>query len=386
MRYPTTSELEAALFAKLEASTAGNARAMTATIVGVSDAPEAQALDDVISTLMGRRPVRVLHLRSDSSEDHRSWASARCSMDRQSRGVCFEDIYIESPDDSALESRVWGPLVIRELPALLLWTLDLRLLSGCGYDCAQRTDLTIIDGSRACAARHLDPRSCAEILRSAAEGEASAASGGNAGADAALQGIVLADLAWERLLPLRWAFSRLFDGPYAADLEGIEDLRIEGLDPWAAELFSAWVKDRLAILGSKSLGGQNAIRIYSLDREQVAPGSRTTGPRITGPRITGSAPIASDPIGPDSGKAASLRGGAEPWGCGKPWEGSLECGLSRGRTCSVRSVGQFQGRLTFSDGRTLDLVFPENGLGTILERLVDAPVGDPLYMRALGAI
>ncbi len=233
MTHPKTSELERELVSRLREIASGNARAMAATVVVVSEAAEAEAADAVVDRLMGKRPARVLHLRGYASEGFKSWSSARCSLDRQSRGVCFEDIYLESPDDSAYESRIWAPFVVRELPALLFWNLGPKLLSSCDYDCADRVDLTFVDGTK-------------DIARfgSAIDSYASAAL-------AAIEETSgFADLAWERSLPLRLAASRLFDGE-AADLASVDAVRIRAGDEWSAALLRGWIESRLGKRGER---------------------------------------------------------------------------------------------------------------------------------------
>lgn len=235
MTYPKTSELERELISRLRESASGNARAMAATVVVVSEADRAESADAVVDRLMGKRPARVLHLRGFSEAGFKSWSSARCSLDRQSRGVCFEDIYLESPDDSAYESRIWAPFVVRELPALLFWNLGPKLLSSCDFDCADRVDLTFVDGSRDIAhfGGGIDSYASASL---AAIEETSG----------------FADLAWERSLSLRLATARLFDGSgRGADLDSVEAVRIRAGDEWSASLLRGWIESRLGKRGER---------------------------------------------------------------------------------------------------------------------------------------
>lgn len=316
MSYPKTSEMERELVSRLRDSASGNARAMAATVVALSDAASSDEVDSLVDSLMGRRPARVLHLRGGVGTEFRSWASARCALDRASRGVCFEDIYLESPDDAAFEGRLWGPFVVRDLPALLIWTLGPGRLLSCDYDCVERVDLTIIDGSRDLAARLSDSgRYCREVL-SAAE---------STGA--------LADLAWERSVSLRYAAARLFDGAGARDLESIRSVRISGTDRWTALLTAGWLRSRLAGVSFEV--------------------------------------VLDDAADPRALPAVQFR--------------IAESGGGRREASAVFSSPR-QGRLEFADGRRMELSFPDAGPGTILSRLVDAPVADPLYGAALSSL
>jgi len=202
MNIPKSSILERELVSRIRDSAregeSATARAMAATVIVASDSIRAASADATIDRLMGRRPARVLHVRSGSEGPSRAWTSARCALDRASRGVCFEDIFIESPDEEALDPRIWGPFLIRELPAILFWNFGPGALTecGCGPFCAERVDLVVADGS-------LD----FNFIQG----------GGDAPVrnfiDAILQTIADApaysDLAWERLENLRLAVARL---------------------------------------------------------------------------------------------------------------------------------------------------------------------------------
>lgn len=317
MSHFNPSTLERELVAQLRESSADNARAMAATVVVVSSAEEAPALDALVDSLMGRRPARVLHLRGNVSTGFKTWSSARCSLDRQSRGVCFEDIFIETPDDSAYEGRIWGPLVIRELPALLIWTLGAGYLLSCGYDCADRVDLTIIDGEQDIRSNNLSPKEYRDQVASVLD---------SIGA--------LVDLSWERSLPIRHAAARLFDGAFADRLNYLERVRIQGFDPWTTALLGGWIRDRLSF------------------RE--------------GAMVIDTVPLHSP---------------GQKQGIGFLLSGSTE-------KTSVEFIDPWHGQLQFFDGRSIDLSFSSSGFGSsesgaILERLVDAPVADPLYRRAV---
>jgi hypothetical protein len=317
MSHFNPSILERDLIAQLRESSADNARAMAATVVVVSSAEEAAVLDDLVDSLMGRRPARVLHLRGNAPLGFKTWSSARCSLDRQSRGVCFEDIFVETPDDSAYEGRIWGPLVIRELPALLIWTLGAGYLLSCGYDCADRVDLTLIDGQRDIRSLGLSPKEYRNQVASVLE---------SIGA--------LVDLTWERSLPVRHAASRLFDGPFADGLHSVERIRIQGFDPWTTSLLGGWIRDRLSF--------REGLMVFDI----VPPNPEGQKQRI------------------------------EFFLAGSPQSGSVEF------------IDPRHGQLQFFDGRSIDLSFASSGFGSsdsgaILERLVDAPIADPLYRRAI---
>lgn len=229
MNYPKNSALERELVASLRESASGNARAMAATIVSAGPASDSIRAEALVDTLMGRRPARILHLRTrtGAAEPFSAWASARCSLDRQNRGVCFEDVYIESADDGAVDPRSWGAFVLRELPALLLWFIPLGACPDCLGDWEDKIDLVVFDGS-ADPSSASDPRAFARSVRAAF-----------AGAPA------LGDFAWERLERVRTAVARLFDPPAAlGGAREIASVSVSAADPWSRALLAGWISSR----------------------------------------------------------------------------------------------------------------------------------------------
>lgn len=308
--YPKTSELEQELIARLKENAGGNARAMSATIIALSSKAYAEEVDRWIESLMGRRPARLLHLRGYSKDGLHSWSSARCALDRQDRGICFEDVYIETPDDGAYQGRIWGPLILRELPAILVWTLGPEALNSCEYDCVERVDLTIINGSW--DLKHYKRGLAA--YRDAVVGALHAAN-------------PLVDLTWEQLLPLRYALSRLFDPPNTGDVEQLRDISIRVSDPWALHLLKGWIQDR----------------------------TRGKGVRIDG---------VLDPEYPDL-------------------TGTISCTFSDGSASSLEILKPKTAELRYRDGKELQVSLPDSSFGAIFERIIDTPVVDPLYKRAI---
>ncbi|TCW60636.1 OpcA/G6PD domain-containing protein [Treponema sp. J25] len=224
-----SSLIEKELYRKVEEATGSNARAMSATIVGLSSFQDASVLDGHINTLLGRRPVRVVHLRGNSPGENRYWIEARCSLDRHNRGVCLEDIYIETPDDHAYYGRVWGGLTIRELPVLLYWRLPTSLLASCQYDCIQRSDVIVFESAEDIQKLGMKGADYLSHLRTLITA-----------------GYPLVDLTWELLWPHRFALSRLFMTPYHEQLAHIRRITVHSKSEWQGALFARWCKERLS--------------------------------------------------------------------------------------------------------------------------------------------
>lgn len=330
VNYPKSSELERELVSRLRESASGNARAMAATVVVAGRASDAASGDALVDKLMGRRPARIIHLRTqvpDVPDGFRAWSSARCSLDRQNRGVCFEDIYIESANEAAADARSWSPFVMRELPALLLWRFPVAALTDTEGDCAERVDLVVVDGGA-------DPF----FPREGAVGYARMAFGAQETISA------FADLAWERGEGLRTATARLFDAPgNPAVLSSLTGVEVSGPDPWSAALHAAWLASRLGFSGDRS----------SVDG--------------SGPWTSASGASMRVDIGAARFPSCVLR-------------------FSDGGAASASFSGPGECVLRFVDGGGLEMLFPAPDDGAVLARLIDAPLADPLYAKALSAL
>ncbi len=202
----------------LEASS-GRPRAMSATVVVLDPRPqENQNSESTLSNLIiGRRPIRLIHALPFSDEE-RIWADTRCSLDRQSRGVCIEDIVIATCKEEALDDALWSPFLIRDLPALAYWkggeeglVEELTRISG-------RVDFCLFDGE------DLDGTKESKLALMQKLWE---------------KNIAFGDLAWERLQSLRIQVARI------AKEEGeITSLSFNISAPWAEALFKHWLLER----------------------------------------------------------------------------------------------------------------------------------------------
>lgn len=329
MNYPKSSELEKDLVSRLRETASGNARAMTATVVVAASAADAARGDALVDKLMGRRPARIIHLRtlSDVSEGFRAWSSARCSLDRQNRGVCFEDIFIESSGEAAADPRSWSPFVMRELPALLLWRFPVAALRESSADCSERVDLVVADGGDDPTFARSGAVAYARIVR-----------------EVCARVPAFADLAWERGENMRTATARLFDAPGAAGTAGrIVSLESSGPDPWGVSLHAAWVASALGWKGEPT----------SIDGS--GPWSRKDGASV----------------------AVAINAGAFP---------SCSIRFADGGSVSAVFRNDREALLTFSDGSTLEMLFQAPDDGNALARLIDAPVPDPLFYKAVSAL
>ncbi len=328
MSLSRTSVLERELLDRLRELSPGNARAMAATIVAISDADGASRIDTLVDSLMGRRPARVIHARAHvAGGEDRSWSSARCSLDRQRRGVCFEDLYIETGSARAWDTRIWSDLVIRELPALVLAAAEDFPTPEGAKDFLNFADLLLVDPEGLGIPR-ADPLLFFRRIET----------------------LPLVDLTWERLLPVRMAVSRLFEGDdHVERLSLLKTVRIRGLKPWSASLTAAWLATRLGLHAPKAPPALDGV---------VGSG---TWVRPTGSPVNLEIDLSGGNVGVDFGFGDSAL---------------MELSFPTEREAVLIRPPAPDTRLSF----------PKPDDGAILARLLDAPLVDPLYADALAAL
>ncbi|HVP17877.1 MAG TPA: glucose-6-phosphate dehydrogenase assembly protein OpcA, partial [Spirochaetia bacterium] len=79
-------------------------------------------LDSALQYMLGRRPARIITIDRVESAKTDVMVSGRCFPDRRNRGVCFEEVRIESGNDGLGEDPgAWAPLLIRDLPVFAWW-------------------------------------------------------------------------------------------------------------------------------------------------------------------------------------------------------------------------------------------------------------------------
>ncbi len=194
----------------------------------------ADPVETMLQFLLGKRPARIITIRRAGSLKTEAWVSGRCFPDRRNRGVCFEEVQIESGDDGVgADPGVWAPLVIRDLPvfawmpdslpdAAAQWTPALVGSTGL-------VDKLLVDSSRGSGAEALSIGAL-QGLR-----------------DAAADGFLVSDFSWRRGRVLREQSARAFDPAEMRPLlSAVKSVRLYGGSRMEAWLFFQWLGVRLA--------------------------------------------------------------------------------------------------------------------------------------------
>ena len=220
-------------------------------------APEPGAADHVetaLQYLLGKRPARIITIHRARSPHTEAWVSGRCFPDRRNRGVCFEEVRIESGDDRVgADPGAWAPLVIRDLP-VFAWMPDslqdgatkwTAALSGS----AGLIDKLLVDSSRSPAQEAASMRTIQDLR------------------DAAADGFLVADFSWRRGRVLREQSARAFDPAEMRPLlSSVKSVRLYGGSRMEAWLYFQWLVSRLG---------------RSVDADHAWEGPLTEGFRLT---------------------------------------------------------------------------------------------------------
>lgn len=187
--------------------------------------------ETALQYMLGKRPARIITITRARAPRTEVWVSGRCFPDKRNRGVCFEEVRIESGDDGVgIDPGAWAPLLIRDLP-VFAWIPD-----GLGTDegswegallkAAGLIDKLLVDSAR------LAGGSALSALRELGERTAGA--------------FLLSDFSWRRSRILREQTARAFDPPGMRPfLASVQSVRLYGGSEFEASLFFLWLRVRL---------------------------------------------------------------------------------------------------------------------------------------------
>ncbi len=195
----------------------------------------ADPVESALQYLLGRRPARIITIINGNEERTEAFVSGRCFPDKRNRGVCFEEVRIDSGRDGlGRDPGVWSPLVLRDLPVYAWmpeaspgddpWGPTLRQAGGI-------IDKLFVDSSRALSADEAadGALSFLRALRTRTAGIP-----------------LFADFAWRRGQVLREQSARAFDPAEMRQLlPAVTKVRLYGGSRAEGALFFRWLQTRL---------------------------------------------------------------------------------------------------------------------------------------------
>ena len=230
---------------------------------------EQDALGPTLQYMLGRRPARIITINRMPVPSTGVTVSGRCFPDRRNRGVCFEEVLIESGDDGVGEDPgAWAPLLIRDLPVFAWWPDS---LGDAGepwqahiLEASSLIDKLIVDTAPAPdhRGRLLDTLRGLTALRERVGGA-----------------FFISDFSWRRSRVLRELSARAFDLQETRPL--LQSMRSVSLDGGSAAdglLFFLWLSTRLGWMPSKTASSTPSFSRYPLGPAGAGGGDGSTLP------------------------------------------------------------------------------------------------------------
>lgn len=260
------ARIERELQKQVLAASASGTRASLFNLVVFRQRSAAGPVDEALNGLLGKRPARILQVESGYDGPSEVDVSARCSLDAQDRGVCFEILQIRSGSDGlGIDPGCWVPLLIRSLPVYVWWLEPSGRLAG-AFDPLETAADRFVLHSGFWEEQGEDPaRSLATL------------------AGLVRRGAAVADFSWHRLLPLRRWTARLFDPPENRQrLERIEQVELHGGRRSEALLLFLWLAARLGWTVEDLTPGRPVFRVDDrrVTAEHHAPAPLQDGFRL----------------------------------------------------------------------------------------------------------
>ena len=246
--------------------------------------------------MLGRRPARIITIDRVDAPETGVVVSGRCFPDRRNRGVCFEEVQIESGEDGLGEDPgAWAPLLIRDLPVYAWWP-DSLADSDFSWQKPILEAASLIDKLIVDSANTQDSGAPASVTMGGLLSLREKAGGS----------FFISDFAWRRGRVLRELTARAFDQPeMRLLLSAIRSVALDGGTRADSLLFSCWLSTRL---GWAPLGGDDAAGAYR-DRS----GGRSASPIARwGPPCPTDFESASPSTRPRIWRSAARAGAASP--------------------------------------------------------------------------
>ena len=186
-------------------------------------------VDEALTYILGKRAARVIHVVTTDAASSSLEVSARCYIDHERKGVCFEEVIITNGKDGAGGAPgSWTPLLIRDIPTYVLWLDRVIGQEELFRHALNQSDKLIVDGD-VCVDRGDDPQALLTFFAEQVRDTSAA----------------LIDFSWKRLLPARRLLADAFDGDSAALTNEIATVSVKGLSQMSAALLRLWLAERL---------------------------------------------------------------------------------------------------------------------------------------------
>ncbi len=209
--------------------TSSEVRTSLFNLVVMSPDAERVKADEAVNYLLGKRAARVIQIVNKDTQESSLDVSARCFVDREHKGVCFQEIIITNGRDGAGGAPgSWIPLLVRDIPTYVLWLDTLGGKEALFSHVHGQADKVLVDSDH-CVDLGDDPDHVLTVLSRVAVAEA----------------VPVADFSWRRLRPYQRLVAGAFDADAAQWLGEIVRVRAAGFRPTSGRLLGLWFAERL---------------------------------------------------------------------------------------------------------------------------------------------
>ena len=208
------------------------ARTSLFNLVVITLEKDTDSLTEAVNELMGKRPCRVIIIKTGGMKESSIHVSARCVEDSEKKQVCIQEIIITSGIDGGGKlPSTWGPLLISGLPTFLWWRDQLPVsaqsLLGLYED---HVDRILVDSRYG--------GHCQDFFHSYKSQP---------------NPLPLADFAWARLHPLMKLTAGIFNPlELRPQLHHLSEIELQGGTSAESLLYLLWISGKMEWLGEFS--------------------------------------------------------------------------------------------------------------------------------------
>ncbi len=291
------SAIEKRINADLEKQAGHNMRASLFNLLFFYDISREPIVSDLLEYLFGKRPARIIHIQQTSGEVSSGYVKVRCYPDSENNQVCFQEIIIRNGrDNRGCAPGTWVPLLIREIPVIMVWLNGLHPFPALLHGIASLADKIIICSETNETLGESPPAVFENIIHELI----------STGADRGGNRPVVSDLTWFASLNLRQETALVFEKPEMLRyLTEIKKVTLGGVSQSKALLYLLWLASRLdwkikdpkapEPLFTDSKGGNVSTRFTTGGPARIEI-TTSAGKRLTIPPATDSAAPRPRPV------------------------------------------------------------------------------------------
>ncbi|MBN1798523.1 MAG: glucose-6-phosphate dehydrogenase assembly protein OpcA [Spirochaetales bacterium] len=114
--------IENNIISQLRQLSSNNIRTSLFNLLLFYDIKDQGTIEDLLSSIFGKRPARIIHIRNKDADLTNAYVKVRCHADYEQNQVCFQEIIIENGlDNIGIAVGAWLPLCTHDIPIIVIW-------------------------------------------------------------------------------------------------------------------------------------------------------------------------------------------------------------------------------------------------------------------------